>query len=274
MEAGHPYRRRNAGGTGETGPRSCRDRPKGATVRMVFISDIHANFPALCRSLEWAKRHRADRIVCAGDVVGHGPHPTEVIRLLIEQQVSAIVGNVDRKVLELLESPKKLQKRLKKKSQAPAAWAALSLGDEERAWLAGRPSELRFAAEGVDVQVVHGSPLSDTDYVFPSITAAALLAKLGESRPGLLVCGHSHIPFTRRIAGVRVVNCGSVGRPVDGDPSGALAVCDFPGDGQAVCRIVRFGFPIEPLVADLVSRGARGASPDEYRTGTKAKNES
>jgi len=243
-------------------------------VRVVFIADIHANFPALCRSLEWAQRHRADRIVCAGDVVGHGPHPTEVVRLLIEQRIESIRGNVDRKVLELLDNPGKLRKRLKKKSQAPAAWAALSLGDEEREWLAGLPSELRFAAEGVEVQVVHGSPLSDTDYVFPSVTAPSLRVKTKESLPGLLVCGHSHIPFTRRIAGVRVVNCGSVGRPVDGDPRGALALCEFPGNGQVICRIARFAFPVEPLVADLVSRGAKGASPEEYRTGTKTANAS
>ena len=81
-------------------------------MRVAFLSDIHANFPALCRALEWAQRNRADRVVCAGDIVGHGPHPTEVIRLLVEQNVEAILGNVDRKVLALLKTPKKLTKRL------------------------------------------------------------------------------------------------------------------------------------------------------------------
>lgn len=238
-------------------------------MRIAFISDIHANFPALCKALEWAERNQADRIVCAGDIVGHGPHPTEVVRLLNEQAIQAVRGNVDRKVLKALESPKKLQKRLKKKSQAPAAWAALALGDTERAWLGSLPTELRFTVEGSDVLVIHGSPLSDTDSIFPSITAPALVAKLGESRPHVVVCGHSHIPFQRRIAGVRVVNCGSVGLPVDGDPRGAVALCEFSGDGRIVCRIARFAFPVEPLVTDVVSRGAKGASPQEYRTGTR-----
>jgi putative phosphoesterase len=242
-------------------------------MRVVFLSDIHANFPALCRALEWAQRHRADRVICAGDIVGHGPHPTEVVRLLVEQQVEAILGNLDRKVLALLENPKKLQKRLDKKAHAPAAWAALALGDAERAWLGRLPAQLRFAAEGVDIQVVHGSPLSDTDYILPSITAQALAAKLGRARPHLLVCGHSHIPFTRRIAGVRVVNCGSVGRPVDGDARGALASCEFPGRGQVTCRIVRFAYPVEPLLEDLRTRGATGVVAEEYRTGIAAKDE-
>ena len=242
-------------------------------MRIAFISDIHANFPALCNALAWVQRHRADRVVCAGDIVGHGPHPTEVVRLLREQHVQVIRGNVDRKVLKVLESPKKLQKRLQKKSQAPAAWAALALGEAEREWLGSLPNELRFTAEGIEILVVHGSPLADTDYIFPSITAPALLAKLGEPRPQVVVCGHSHIPFQRRIAGVRVVNCGSVGRPIDGDPRGAVALCEFPGDARVTCRIARFAFPVEPLVADVVSRGAKGASPQEYRTGTKRADE-
>jgi len=242
-------------------------------MRIVFLSDIHANFPALCRALEWAQQNRADRLICAGDIVGHGPHPTEVIRLLVEQRIETILGNVDRKVLSLLESPKKLEKHLEKKAHAPAAWAALALGEAERAWLAALPREIRLTAGGADVWVVHGSPLSDTDSIYPSITAQALAAKLGENRPRVLVCGHSHVPFTREIAGVRVVNCGSAGRPVDGDPRGALAVCDFSGTGRAHCRIVRFAYPVEPVIADLEARGARGILPQEYRAGTTVKDE-
>jgi putative phosphoesterase len=240
-------------------------------MRVVFFSDIHANFPALCRVMELAQRHRADRLICAGDIVGHGPHPTEVVRLLMEQRVDAILGNVDRKVLALLESPTKLQKYLQKKAHAPAAWAALALGEVERAWLAALPRELRFGVGGVDVWVVHGSPLSDNDYIYPSLTVRALAAKLGDVRPRVLVCGHSHVPFTKEIAKVRIVNCGSVGRPVDGDPRGTLALCDFSGKGQVHCRIVRFVYPVEPVVADLEARGARGSVPQDYRTGTKAK---
>ena len=242
-------------------------------MRVAFLSDIHANFPALCRALEWTRRNRADRVVCAGDMVGLGPHPTEVVRLLMEQGVEAVLGNVDRKVLSLLQTPRKLERRLKKKAQAPAAWTALALGKAERAWLAGLPRELRFTEGGADVWVVHGSPVADTDYIYPSITTRALAVKLGEIRPRVLVCGHSHIPFTRRVAGVQVVNCGSVGRPLDGDPRGALAYCDFPGKGQVSCRIVRFAYPLEPLIADIRARGATGSLPQDYRTGTRTQDE-
>lgn len=240
-------------------------------MKVAFISDIHANFPALCRAVESARRKGAQRILCAGDVVGLGPHPTEVVRLLIEEKVACIQGNVDRKVAAAPQSTKKLQKRLKgRAAKASEAWAALNLGDAERAWLSSRPREIRLTVGGVDVWLVHGSPVSDRDYIYPSITERGLAAKLGTERPGLLVCGHSHIPFTRKIAGVRVVNCGSVGSPVDGDPRGSYALCEISG-GKTRCQIVRFAYPVDSLLADLAARKTPLVRSAEYARGTRPK---
>lgn len=240
-------------------------------MKVAFISDIHANFPALCKAIESARRNGARKIFCAGDIVGFGPHPTEVIRLLIEEKVASVSGNVDRKVLGAPRSAKKLRKRLGGgASKASEAWAALNLGLAEKAWLSALPASLRLPIGTADVWIVHGSPLSDQDYVYPSITERGLAAKLGGEKPSLLVCGHSHIPFSRTIGGVRVVNCGSVGRPVDGDPRGSYALCDI-GRGRIRCRIVRFAYPVHATVADLVSRKAPSARGEEYVRGVKPK---
>ena len=236
---------------------------------IAFLSDIHANFPALCEALGAARRAGAERVVCAGDLVGVGPHPTEVVRLLMETGAEAVRGNMDRRVLALAGKPEKKLRRPAKRERAAGAWAALHLKARERAWLASLPSSLRFEAGGVDVWVVHGSPLGDTDYIYPSLTPQGLRAKLGEERPGLLVCGHSHIPFARRVAGVHVLNCGSVGKPVDGDPRGSFALADLGPRGRVRCRIVRFSYSTERLVRDLVERGAQGADPEEFLRAAK-----
>jgi putative phosphoesterase len=238
-------------------------------VKVAFLSDIHANFPALCKALESARRKGARKILCAGDIVGLGPHPTEVVRLLVEEKVLCIRGNVDRKVAAAPQSPKKLAKRLKgRPAKASEAWAALNLGEAEKAWLAALPPELRLTLGGVDVWLVHGSPLSDADYIYPSLTERALAAKLGTERPGLLVCGHSHIPFTRKIGGVRVVNCGSAGSPVDGDPRGSYALCELSG-GRAHCQIVRFAYPVQALLVDIAARKTPSVRGEGFARGTR-----
>lgn len=239
-------------------------------MKAVFLSDVHANFPALWRALQAARRRGAERVVCAGDLVGFGPHPVEVLRLLQERKVLCIRGNVERKVLELLEeSPRRLRKLLDKKNLGPLAWTALQLGEGEQAFLRGLPERLELDLEGVHVLVVHGSPRKDTEYLYPSLTEPALKARLGAERPDLLVCGHSHIPFARRVGGVLVVNCGSAGKPVDGDPRGSFAAADLR-KGEARVRIVRFAYPVERVVRDLRERrrGARGV--EAFAEGRKA----
>lgn len=240
-------------------------------MKIAFLSDIHANFPALCRVLEKAKKLGASRVVVAGDVVGAGPHPVEVIRHLKEHQIPAIMGNVDRKVLQAGSRERELKEQLRDRKNGHLAWTAMQLGKAERAWLEGLPPELSIDSEAGEILVVHGSPQGDTDYIYPSITRAGLLSKLQGRRPAVLVCGHSHVPFSRSVAGVRILNCGSVGRPVDGDPRGSFGMVEIGEGDRILARIIRFAYPVEHITGDLESRRVPGAKPDEYRIGIKKK---
>lgn len=237
-------------------------------MRVAFLSDIHANLPALRSALTDAEQRGAKVFVVAGDVVGGGPHPVEVISLLREREIPTVRGNVDRQVLEA-DRTALLGQLLGVAKRRQHAWTARQLGPAERAWLTALPPDLRMEWEGVPVRVLHGSPRGDTDYVYPSITGRGLRSKLGDDRPRMLVCGHSHIPFARRVAGVRVVNCGSVGRPIDGDSRGSYVLTDF-ADGRILrIRIVRFTYPVAMLVAALRERGVPNADPEQYRRGIK-----
>jgi putative phosphoesterase len=196
-------------------------------VRIAFLSDIHGNLPALRAALQEARERGVDRIIVAGDVIGTGPFPLESVRLLIsEPEVQAIRGNVDRQVLRIREKKrKKVEKQISTgpKKRQNKAWTAVALDDQAAEWLASLPSKLSLTVEGIDILVVHGSPIGDSDYIFPSLTEEGLarkLAPLSGPPPRVLVAAHSHIPFVSEVGGTLVINCGSVGKPVDGDPRG------------------------------------------------------
>ena len=64
-------------------------------MKYAIISDIHANPPALERVLADAERCGAEKVVCAGDVVGYGPDPAGAIRILRERGIECAMGNHD-----------------------------------------------------------------------------------------------------------------------------------------------------------------------------------
>jgi putative phosphoesterase len=219
---------------------------------MAFVSDIHGNLPALEAAIADAKGRGAGQVVCAGDMTGYGPFPDEVCRFLEERRIPAVIGNYDQKVIETARQGRSAAAGMKQKKRKILLWTVAHLDDWTRGYLAGLPDHLTLRVPGGrKLLVVHGSPLSTDDTIFPSITRRGLEAKLGDVQPDILVCGHTHIPFVKGIGGVLVVNCGSAGQPVDGDPRPAYALV-HAGQGAAPRgRIVRFEYDRNRTIAAL-----------------------
>lgn len=238
-------------------------------MKIAFFSDIHSNFPALCAAISNAARRKVTKIIFAGDAIGIGPNPVEVIRLLKEKDIQSIQGNVDRKICNLFKKNKDLKKIIKKENKANIAWTAQQLGEEEKNWLMSLPNELSFEIEGIKFHVVHGSPQSDSDYIYPSITSFGLRTKIKDIKMDVLVCGHSHIPFIKVVNNIRVLNCGSVGKPIDGDPKGSYIFVNIQKNGLFNAEIVRFSYKINNLIKDIKDRHVPGISVDEFLKAVK-----
>jgi putative phosphoesterase len=98
----------------------------------------------------------------------------------------------------------------------------------------GLPFDLRFDLGGHRVRLVHGSPRKVNEYLFadkPARTFERIAAGVGCD---VLVFGHTHRPWVAEFGGVLFVNCGSVGKPKDGDPRAAFAVLRSDGGKVAV----------------------------------------
>ena len=69
-------------------------------MKFAIMSDVHANPTALERVLADAEQCGVEQVVCAGDVVGYGPYPSETIRILRSRAIPTVMGNHDRAVAE------------------------------------------------------------------------------------------------------------------------------------------------------------------------------
>jgi predicted phosphodiesterase len=74
----------------------------------------------------------------------------------------------------------------------------------------------------------------------------------------VLLFGHTHKPWVREYGGVLFVNCGSVGKPKDGDPRASFAVLE-PGNALAQVGIERVAYNAEAVAAEM----RRVGLPDE-----------
>src|SRR5512137_757052 len=128
---------------------------------MAFVSDIHGNLPALEAGVADAKARGAGQVVCAGDMTGYGPFPDGVCRFLEERRIPAIIGNYDRKVIDVAKQGRSAAARMKEKKRKILLWTVVHLDDGSRSYLARLPDHLTLRVPGGrKALVVHGSPLS------------------------------------------------------------------------------------------------------------------
>jgi Calcineurin-like phosphoesterase superfamily domain len=64
-------------------------------TRIAVITDVHANLPALDAVFAKIERLGVDSIYCGGDLVGYGPHPSEVCAAIEARAIPSIYGNYD-----------------------------------------------------------------------------------------------------------------------------------------------------------------------------------
>jgi putative phosphoesterase len=236
---------------------------------IALLSDIHGNLPALKAAVVEAKTRGAKQIICAGDIVGYGPFPNEVCEYLKTNEIKSISGNYDIKVLDVIKQGKSAVESLQKKKRELVIWTAKHLGKTAQRFLQDLPASLEEELPGGHkLLVVHGSPVSNDDNIYPSITPKGLETKLKNARPDILVCGHTHIPFVKTISGILVVNCGSTGLSVDGDPRPSYAIISID-EKSARGHIVRFEYNIEEIIKALKNTSLPKTLQKDFMEGSK-----
>jgi predicted phosphodiesterase len=224
-----------------------------------IISDIHANLEGLVAVLEDIGRHKVERILCLGDIVGYGPNPIECLDLVMKKAEFSVLGNHDQGALfdpngwspaaerAIFWTRDQLERR-------PAGRAG-EIADERWEYLSGLQRSFR---EGPYL-FVHGSARNPVnEYVFPEdIYHQRKMEGIFGAVEHYCFQGHTHVPgifveqvssdlyqfdspeevdYTHRLDGRKTLcNVGSVGQPRDGDPRACYVLLD--GDTIRFCRV-------------------------------------
>lgn len=253
----------------------------GCAVRLGVISDIHGVASALGAVLRDGVRIGVDQWWALGDLALFGPHPVEVIEMLAGlEDVALVGGNTDRYVLtddqpEPHATPEAAvgDVDLVRRYGLMAAGAAWTRGVLDQAGvlgcLDGLPShQMARLEDGTRLLGVHASPASDDGRGFDSTTSDDEIAGLlTGTDTDWVVGGHTHDPTDREVAGIRVLNAGSVGLPhkpgwaswmvIDSGPE--RAEVEHRSAGFDVASVVdalqRRRHPNREFIASVLSRG-------------------
>jgi putative phosphoesterase len=204
-------------------------------MRIAVFSDVHGNAVALDAVLADISVQQPDTVIFAGDLALGGPEPEACVARVRGLRIPCIRGNTDEWLTERPDPP----------DDAMVRWARACLSPASRSWLTGLPFEHRFD----DLAVVHATPWSISDAVFPDAGERALRRMLTEARAATVVYGHIHRAWVGRVPGAGViVNAGSVGFPFDGDARASYALLVREGAGWAP-EIRRIAYDIERSAA-------------------------
>jgi predicted phosphodiesterase len=195
-------------------------------VRLLCISDIHGDHRALRAVLATAERRGHHKVLVAGDLCFPGPEPLETWRTLVQVQAICVQGVTD-KALSTMDAARieaaatdEEQKRLAKQF----ADARAQVGELVLERLRRLPTFHRMPLEnGGELLLVHGSPEDPTEPFTHDMDDEEIRALIGDDPADVIVCGQSHLPFVREVAGTLVINVGSVGAA----PGGGVAHATF-----------------------------------------------
>jgi len=204
-------------------------------MRILVISDLHANPWALAAVEQDAGP--VDGILCAGDTVNYGPDPHRVITWLRQHKVPTTLGNHDHAVA--FHADPKASPAKQPLALAMRDWTRRQLDEADLAWLLSLPRQVPWAAGGCQFLMMHATPLDPLyDYRLTPKASERLLSEiLAGVDADVLILGHTHLPLLREGRSLKVLNPGSVGQPLDGDPRAAYAIWE---DGKIELRRVAY----------------------------------
>ncbi len=155
-------------------------------MKLGIISDIHGDLAALNTALDRLDNyHHADRIVCAGDLVGRGPHPDEVVTLIRERGIPTVRGNHDE-------------------------WF-YNTTDDNAAYLKSLPLDWQGEFEGRSVFMCHGKPGNNIWGLYRDHLSNTLLNMMLDSLDvDVMITGHTHVPMYIQVERGCLINPGSL----------------------------------------------------------------
>ncbi|MGZ3415235.1 MAG: metallophosphoesterase family protein [Isosphaeraceae bacterium] len=227
-------------------------------MKLLILSDIHGNWPALEAVLE--AEGSWDTVAFCGDVVDYGPHPAQCLRWVAEHAEHRVRGNHDNALGFFTDC--RCMRSSRTYSIVTRSWHHGLINTSDRKFLCSLPTLDWFEWQGKHFRMAHATPQGD---MFEYLAMAQWEERVKGLEEDFILLGHTHIQGMRSCGMQTVVNPGSVGLARDGGGEACYAVYDgsemllkrVPYDVNHTLRDLR----LAPLPTDVIEGLAAVLSP-------------
>jgi putative phosphoesterase len=207
-------------------------------VKITIISDVHGNGEAL-RALP----DEFDELWVLGDLVNYGPEPREVVDLVRAKASVVVRGNHDHSI-GYDEDPR-CTWRYHDMADATRRFSASVVTEDQKKFLRDMPLKAEINRANTRFYLTHARP-SDPLYGYCPQDSDEWVKEVESVSADVVLVGHTHAPFVRKIGDRVLVNPGSLGQPKTGKPFACYAVWQ---DGRFDLK--SFSYPVEKTIAGL-----------------------
>jgi len=246
------------------------------TQRILLISDIHGNYPALAAVAAYFHDVRFDQTINCGDSTVYAPFPNETVEWLRRENTISILGNTDKKVIKLLKG-KSFKKPGKAEKRVMYETTARDLTKKNKEFLLNLPKKSSYLIKHerrskgpsqTKIGIFHGSPAAHHEFLFAN-TRQGRFAELTQlTDADIVVTGHSHTPYHKVVNSVHFINPGSVGRMFDGRPDASCATLEVCA-GQVTVQHYRISYDVTAVTARITQNKLPEIYSRMYRQGRK-----
>lgn len=243
-------------------------------TRILLLSDIHGNYPALRSIGNTFDCNSFDYVINCGDSLVYAPFPNETLTWLKRHKALSILGNTDKKVIKIL-SARTFKKPSTPDKRIMYTSTALALHPDSKEHLLSLP-KARILKVGAStgkntahkIGIFHGSPARHHEFLFAD-TKDSRFQELARQTPcNIIVTGHSHSPYYKKIESTHFINPGSVGRMFDGNPAASCAIIDLAKNDVKVQHF-RIDYKTSEVVDAITEMGLPEIYSTMYQTGRK-----
>lgn len=221
--------------------------------KLALIADIHGNLEAFGAVLD--DMPEVEKILCAGDFVGYGPEPNEVLEIARSKEIISVRGNHDHAVISEKYGD------LNELARKSAKWTRQNLKSKNLDFLKDLPKKITLEEEGYEIFIAHGTPRKPLkEYIYPGSSNRALVNITRGTNSNIIILGHTHVPLEETIQNKYIINPGSVGQPRDKNPDASYMILSL-GKEKKVLR-KRISYNIDKTERKIKNSGL----PEKFAT--------